>query len=53
MNQTLMSINGIQQDIGECNYRKVTVCFHQLFMDWDSALYDKTYKCSDPHFDDM
>jgi hypothetical protein len=48
-----MSMNGIKKDIGECNYRKLTICFHQLFMNWDSFLYDNNLKCSDAYFDDM
>ena len=53
MNQTLLSVIGIREDIGECKYKKMFVCWHQLTMNWDSILYDNSFTCKDSYFDDM
>ena len=53
VNQSLLSINGMEEDTKECKYKKLSICWHQLIMDWDSILYDNSLTCKDPYFDDM
>ena len=46
LNRSLMSKTGVIDGIGECEYEKHKVCWHEMVTGWDSFLYNDPGSCA-------